>query len=192
MRSSRKTPRGPTSEKKAIENLKREGLMSPTAIVDADTETLEAALRPSGYFRQKAVRVRLFCEHLITHYDGDIARMAERPLKELRHELLSLHGIAPETADDILLYACELPVFVVNLLLPTISRGTASSRQASATSTCAPTSRTGSSTTSPCSRNTTASSSGPQKTSAARSRSAKGVPCNPRSSAVNLSIFCSG
>lgn len=103
-----------TNVEKAIANLKAAGLLAPHAILDADTETLEAALRPSGYFRQKAVRVRLFCEHLLNHYDGDMARMAQRPLNELRPELLALHGIGPETADDILLYACGKPVFVVD------------------------------------------------------------------------------
>jgi endonuclease-3 related protein len=99
---------------KAIRNLKREKLLSPHAMLAADLETLEAALRPSGYFRQKALRVRLFCQHLVDHYDGRVEQMAKRPLAELRPELLALKGIGPETADDILLYACEKPVFVVD------------------------------------------------------------------------------
>jgi endonuclease-3 related protein len=99
---------------KAIENLKRADLLSPARMAACDLGALEAALRPSGYFRQKAIRVRLFCEHLLTHYGGSIARMAQRPLDELRHELLALHGIGPETADDILLYVCGKPVFVVD------------------------------------------------------------------------------
>lgn len=103
-----------TNVEKAIVNLKREKLLSPTAMLAAELPVLEAALRPSGYFRQKAVRVRLFCQHLVDHYGGSVTRMAKRPLKELRHELLALHGIGPETADDILLYACEHPVFVVD------------------------------------------------------------------------------
>lgn len=103
-----------TNVEKALANLKSAGLLAPHAILDADSEVLEAALRPSGYFRQKAVRVRLFCEHLLAHYGGDMARMAMRPLEELRPELLALHGIGPETADDILLYACGKPVFVVD------------------------------------------------------------------------------
>ena len=99
---------------KAIANLKREKLLAPDAIIAAELPTLEAALRPSGYFRQKARRVRLFCQHLIDLYGGSITRMAKRPLNELRHELLALNGIGPETADDILLYACGHPVFVVD------------------------------------------------------------------------------
>lgn len=103
-----------TNVERAIANLKREKLLSPRKVAAADTATLEAALRPSGYFRQKAERVRLFSQHLLEHYGGSVARMAKRPLDELRPELLALKGIGPETADDILLYACGKPVFVVD------------------------------------------------------------------------------
>ncbi len=103
-----------TNVEKAIANLTQEKLLHPRAIVECDRERLHAALRPSGYFRQKAERLTLFSQHLLTHYDGSVKRMACRPLEALRHELLSLKGIGPETADDILLYACGLPVFVVD------------------------------------------------------------------------------
>ncbi len=103
-----------TNVEKAIVNLKKEALLSPKHLVEASEEVVQAALRPSGYFRQKTERVRLFSEHLLQHYQGSIRRMARRPLAELRLELLSLKGIGPETADDILLYACEHPVFVVD------------------------------------------------------------------------------
>lgn len=103
-----------TNVEKAIVNLKQEGLLEPRAMAECSIEQLEMALRPSGYFRQKARRVRLFCEHLNTRYGGSMRRMARRPLDELRPELLSLNGIGPETADDILLYACDKPVFVVD------------------------------------------------------------------------------
>jgi len=98
----------------AIANLKREQLLDPHTILECSTEALEQALRPSGYFRVKAQRLRHFCRHLLDRYGGDMARMAQRPLAELRPELLAVHGIGPETADDILLYACEHPVFVVD------------------------------------------------------------------------------
>ncbi len=103
-----------TNVEKAIINLKAAGLLSPRGILAASDEALETALRPSGYFRQKAKRVRLFCEHLMAHHNGSLKRMSARPLPELREELLALHGIGPETADDILLYACDKPVFVVD------------------------------------------------------------------------------
>jgi endonuclease-3 related protein len=103
-----------TNVEKAIANLKRARLLSARAMLDADLGILETALRPSGYFRQKAIRVRLFCQHLTDHYGGSMTRLARRPLPELREELLALKGIGPETADDILLYACDKPVFVVD------------------------------------------------------------------------------
>ena len=103
-----------TNVEKAIVNLKRERLLSPTRMLATPVESLEAAVRPSGYYRQKSKRLRTFCEHLITNYRGSIKRMAAQPLDALRLELLSLNGIGPETADDILLYACEKPVFVVD------------------------------------------------------------------------------
>jgi endonuclease-3 related protein len=103
-----------TNVEKALANLKAGRLLHPKALVAAELSVVEVALRPSGYFRQKAVRVRTFSQHLIDHYGGSMARMAKRPLALLRTELLALHGIGPETADDILLYACEKPVFVVD------------------------------------------------------------------------------
>jgi len=103
-----------TNVEKAIVNLKAARLLSPKNMLEASGEVLETALRPSGYFRQKAKRVRLFCEHLIAHHGGSLRRMSARPQPELREELLALNGIGPETADDILLYACDKPVFVVD------------------------------------------------------------------------------
>lgn len=103
-----------TNVEKALENLKAARILHPEGLLQAELTAVETALRPSGYFRQKAIRVRIFSQHLIDHYGGSMARMAERPLEALRPELLGLHGIGPETADDILLYACEKPVFVVD------------------------------------------------------------------------------
>lgn len=103
-----------TNVEKAIVNLKRDRLLHPTRMLDAPLEALEVAVRPSGYFRQKSVRLKTFCNYLITNYRGSIRYMAKQPLDTLRVELLALNGIGPETADDILLYACEKPVFVVD------------------------------------------------------------------------------
>lgn len=103
-----------TNVERAIANLKRERLLTPRAILDCPDERLHAALRPSGYFRVKTVRVRSFCRQLVDRYGGRMARMAKQPLDTLRPELLAIPGIGPETADDILLYACDKPVFVVD------------------------------------------------------------------------------
>lgn len=103
-----------TNVEKAIANLKHERLLSPRAILDCTDQQLEDALYPSGFYRVKAKRLRSFCTYLVEHYGGSIKRMGRRPLGILREELLAVHGIGPETADDILLYACEKPVFVVD------------------------------------------------------------------------------
>lgn len=99
---------------RAITNLKCAGLLGPAAIARCPEPSLHEALRPSGYFRIKTRRLRAFCEFLLQRYGGDMARLAARPLDELRPELLAVEGIGPETADDILLYACDKPVFVVD------------------------------------------------------------------------------
>lgn len=99
---------------RAIENLKRERLLEPRRMLTCEIATLELAIRPSGYFRQKAERLQVFCVYLMERYGGSMKRMARRPLAPLREELLALKGIGPETADDILLYACEKPVFVID------------------------------------------------------------------------------
>ncbi|MEK7793229.1 MAG: endonuclease III domain-containing protein [Candidatus Hydrogenedentota bacterium] len=99
---------------KAIANLKSAHLLSPRAILAADTAALHEALRPSGYFRVKTKRLRSFCEYLVARHGGSMKRMARVPLETLRTQLLSVHGIGHETADDILLYVCGKPVFVVD------------------------------------------------------------------------------
>lgn len=103
-----------TNVEKAIINLKRENLLSPRAILECPLDDLHLALTPSGYFRIKAQRLRSFCDYLMTRYDGSMACMSQQPAHALRPELLAVHGIGPETADDILLYACEKPVFVID------------------------------------------------------------------------------
>ena len=103
-----------TNVEKAIANLKRERLLAPGAILKCADDRLEDVLRPSGFFRVKARRLRDFCTYLVDRYRGSMARMAKRPLAELRAELLAVKGIGPETADDILLYACDKTVFVVD------------------------------------------------------------------------------
>jgi endonuclease-3 related protein len=69
---------------------------------------------PAGYFRQKAQRLKTFVGFLDAHYGGSLSRMFARPTAPLRAELLALNGVGPETADSILLYAGNHPVFVVD------------------------------------------------------------------------------
>ena len=98
----------------AIGNLKASNSMSPAAIRDMNLRKLEELVRPSGFFRVKARRLTALCEFLGERYSDSIKRMGERPTAELRLELLEIYGIGEETADDILLYAFDRPVFVVD------------------------------------------------------------------------------
>ena len=75
---------------------------------------LERLIRPSGYFRQKAKRLKGFIAFLDKEYAGSVTRLFARPTSKLRAELLALNGVGPETADCILLYAGNHPVFVVD------------------------------------------------------------------------------
>jgi endonuclease-3 related protein len=99
---------------KAIANLRREQALSAPRILQLPVPELEGLIRPSGYFRQKAARLQLFCRHLEQQHGGDLNAWLAGDLDQVREELLSLKGIGPETADSILLYAGQRPSFVVD------------------------------------------------------------------------------
>jgi endonuclease-3 related protein len=103
-----------TNVEDAIENLRRAGLLSLRGIDRVPLEKLGRLVRPSGYFRQKARKLKAFCEFLHEEYGGSLPRMFRAPTIVLREKLLGVWGIGPETADSILLYAGEHPVFVVD------------------------------------------------------------------------------
>jgi len=103
-----------TNVEQALLNLRRAGALSISGIRCASQEELEQLVRPAGYFRQKAARLKLFVAHLDANYGGSLDVMFARPKKALRDELLGLKGIGPETADSILLYAANHEVFVVD------------------------------------------------------------------------------
>ncbi|MCA9418665.1 MAG: endonuclease III domain-containing protein, partial [Candidatus Omnitrophica bacterium] len=90
---------------KAIANLKREKVLSVAAMRRIPQDHLAELIRSSGYFNQKAIKLKAFISFLDEHYSGSIAKMAKAPLETLRHQLLEVKGIGPETADSILLYA---------------------------------------------------------------------------------------
>ena len=101
-----------TNVEKAITNLKRARALTPRKILATPKATLAGLLKPSGYFNVKAQRLRAYCLWLVQQ--GGIKQLAKMPTDELRAALLSVHGIGPETADDILLYAFDRPVFVID------------------------------------------------------------------------------
>jgi endonuclease III related protein len=99
---------------RAIANLRSARVLSAPAMLRTATPRLAALVRPSGYFRQKAKKLKAFVRFLQAGYGGSLKRMFQTPTAELRERLLSVHGIGPETADSILLYAGNHPVFVVD------------------------------------------------------------------------------
>jgi len=99
---------------RAISNLRAAKLLSPAAIERLPLRKLQALIRSSGYFRQKARKLKAFCQFLRIEYGGSLPQMFNTPTITLREKLLGVFGVGPETADSILLYAGEHPVFVVD------------------------------------------------------------------------------
>jgi endonuclease III related protein len=99
---------------RVIAKLRREHLLSPLAMERVPVNRLAWLIRSSGYFRQKASKLKAFVEFLRTRYQGSLNRLFATATAELREQLLSVHGIGPETADAILLYAGNHAVFVVD------------------------------------------------------------------------------
>ena len=82
--------------------------------METDLENLKTMIQPSGFFNQKAKRLKILTSHLYNNYEDNLDKFFNRDLQEIRRELLSLNGIGPETADSILLYAGNHPIFVVD------------------------------------------------------------------------------
>lgn len=99
---------------RAIANLRAARVLTPGAMARISTARLATLVRPSGYFRQKAKKLKAFVRFLRSEYRGSLPRMFRTPTLTLREKLLAVHGIGPETADSILLYAGNHPVFVVD------------------------------------------------------------------------------
>lgn len=98
----------------AIRNLRTAGLLDPRALAAAPLARIRGLVRPAGLYRQKPQRLKRFCAHLLRVSGGDLHRFFARDPRVVRAELLALDGIGPETADSILLYAADVPTFVVD------------------------------------------------------------------------------
>jgi endonuclease-3 related protein len=103
-----------TNVEKAIRNLKEQRVLNAKAMHALPLNALAGLIRPSGYFNIKAKRLRAFTLFLKDHYDLDMARMSRTETGMLRRQLLAINGAGQETADSILLYALERPVFVID------------------------------------------------------------------------------
>jgi endonuclease III related protein len=98
----------------AMRELRTARVLSVDGIRNISLRRLERLIRSSGYFRQKARKLKTFVRFLDERYGGSLGKMFAQPTTELREQLLSLNGVGPETADSILLYAGQHPVFVVD------------------------------------------------------------------------------
>ena len=98
----------------ALANMKAANCWSFPAIAAIPQDQLAEIVRSSGYFNAKAAKLKAFAAHVLDLYDGDLDRMFAQETASLRRELLSIHGIGPETADDILVYAAGKPSFVID------------------------------------------------------------------------------
>jgi endonuclease-3 related protein len=99
---------------RALAALRGNGLLNPAAMEKVELRKLAALIRSSGYFREKARKLKEFLKFLRREYGGSLAKMFSTPTEVLREQLLAVHGIGPETADSILLYAGNRAVFVVD------------------------------------------------------------------------------
>jgi len=98
-----------TNVERALDNLKENEVLNCTAIINLTQNKLATLLKPSGYFNLKAKRLKNLC-----HWYAKKANIDACTTDELRRDLLSINGVGPETADDILLYAFLRPIFVID------------------------------------------------------------------------------
>ncbi len=99
---------------KAIKNLKTEGLLNIKSLSKINRKKLEEAIRPSGFYKQKAGYLSAFSKHLYTKYKGDLNAFFNRDTHIIRRELLLYKGVGKETADSMLLYAGNKLIFVID------------------------------------------------------------------------------
>ena len=99
---------------KAIQNLKRKGMLSVDALHSLPTNEVAQEIRPAGYFNIKARRLKNLIQFIMEQYEGTISLFLEEGTQSLREGLLSVNGVGPETADSILLYAARRPIFVID------------------------------------------------------------------------------
>ncbi len=99
---------------KAIKNLRGREALSPQALRKLPKDKLAELVYPCGYYNAKALKLKALADWLGNHYDDDLKRLFALDAADLRQQLLSVHGIGPETADSIILYAACKPVFVID------------------------------------------------------------------------------
>lgn len=103
-----------TNVVKALDNLRQAGMLIYSRMVQLPVDHLAQYIKPSGYYNLKARRLHNLLVMIESRYEGDLEFFLDDDLVSARENLLSVKGVGPETADSILLYACEQPVFVID------------------------------------------------------------------------------
>lgn len=98
---------------RSLEQLKKHQALDPGTIRTIDHQTLAGIIHSSGYHNQKSRKLKYFADWL-ERYNDNWQTIRNLPLERLRNELLSIWGIGEETADSILLYALDKPIFVID------------------------------------------------------------------------------
>jgi len=99
---------------RAIENLNSKGLIDIEKLANASLKDISEAIRPSGYYNQKAKKLKHISTYIKEKYNGNLENFYDKSLEGLRCELISIWGIGKESADSIILYSAEKPIFVVD------------------------------------------------------------------------------
>ncbi|HTY92018.1 MAG TPA: endonuclease III domain-containing protein [Methanocella sp.] len=99
---------------KAIDGLKRANMLEPLALNERAAEEIAPLIKPSRFYNMKAMKIKNFMDFYYREYGGDLSVMSAESPAVLRKKLLAVKGLGQETADCILLYACGMPIFVVD------------------------------------------------------------------------------
>jgi endonuclease-3 related protein len=99
---------------KAIANLKAANKLNPIALYKSSPGDIAPLIRPSRFYNMKSVKIKNFMDFFFKEYGGDMAAMADEDPVILKRKFFAVKGLGQETVDCILLYACEMPVFVVD------------------------------------------------------------------------------
>ncbi len=99
---------------KAITNLKAAKALSPKALRRLSLPEVATLIRPCGYYNAKALKLKSLAHWLGEYYNDNLNKLFANTTEHLRQQLLSIHGIGQETADSIILYAANKPIFVID------------------------------------------------------------------------------
>jgi endonuclease-3 related protein len=99
---------------KAIANLKSAKVLSPEALRHLTLPEVAGLIRPCGYYNAKSLKLKSLAHWLGEHHDDDLSKLFANNIDSLHQQLISVYGIGQETADSIILYAANKPVFVID------------------------------------------------------------------------------